>query len=173
MDNDRLLNLLHKVQTLRIAVEGNKAAIALRREALEKELTDTVAATKDLEVLLKQEEDGLRMMAVVEYQETGVKRFPGVEVVTAKVLRYEPAKAFAWAKEHDLALALDVRTFDALAKAGQVPDIVQIEEQPGTRIARDLAPVVDGLMEQLKEREKVAEPDGQPGIRGSALMQEI
>ena len=66
---------------------------------------------------LEQAEAALRQLAVQRYQATGQKTLaPGVKVRDLTRLTYDPQVALAWAIEHHLALRLDVKAFEQLAR---------------------------------------------------------
>lgn len=58
---------------------------------------------------------------------------PGLSVRVNTSLKYDVAKALEWAKEHQLALALDKKAFEAIAKA-QPMDFVETIEMPSAVI---------------------------------------
>ena len=61
----------------------------------------------------------------------------GVAIRIVTKLRYDDAEALKWAKHHDVALALDKRTFEKVA-AVTPPDFVEIVTEPQAMIATDL-----------------------------------
>ena len=94
----------------------------------------------DCETHLAETEASLRADALVEYNRTGNRKpAPGVEVKLFEVLTYDAMKAFAWAKEHQVALSLDKKLFESLAKSdGNRPDFVAVNQEPRSQIATDL-----------------------------------
>ncbi len=104
-----------------------------------------VETTKELHTLVKDAEGiqgtaeaTLKDIALAAYLESQDKRpGPGVEIKVGTKLTYEPEEAFAWAKEHGLALMLNVRSFEALAKANPIPCVTS-EPEPKTTISTDL-----------------------------------
>jgi len=66
---------------------------------------------------VRQAEDTLRRLAIAMYQATGNKEIAaGVRVREMTRLTYAPQDALTWAIEHRLALVLDVKTFEQLAR---------------------------------------------------------
>ena len=66
---------------------------------------------------MEQAEAALRQLAVQRYQATGQKTLaPGVKVRDLTRLTYDPQTALAWAIEHRLALRLDVKAFEQIAR---------------------------------------------------------
>src|SRR5215813_9055543 len=75
-------------------------------------------------------EMALRTLALDLYQMTGNKSLaPGVKVREVTRLHYDPQAALAWAMEHRLALSLDAKVFEQLAKVARLP-FVQLTLEP-------------------------------------------
>jgi hypothetical protein len=77
----------------------------------------------------KQQETGLRNAIILAYDADPSKKTvaPGLSVrITVKPV-YDREKAFAWAREHGLALALDAKAFEKIASV-QALDFVNTEE---------------------------------------------
>jgi hypothetical protein len=100
-------------------------------------LTERALLVGQLETL----ERDVRVDALLLHKATGDKKpVPGVEIVIGRQLDYDLPDALAWAKETGLALTLDVKTFEALAKSlTPPPKGVTIADVPKVRIASDLA----------------------------------
>ncbi len=95
-----------------------------------------------LENLMGELSAGIRQEAIKAFQETGNKApWPWVGIRELPKLRYDPKEALAWAQEHKIALALDTRKFEALAKGGDI-SFVEIAIMPQATIAQDLGPYV-------------------------------
>jgi len=80
-------------------------------------------------------EEKLRELTLKAYAETGNKApVPGVGI------RINQKVALDWAKAHKMALSLDKRAFEKMAKAGPEtkPDFVKIIEEPQATIATNL-----------------------------------
>src|SRR5919198_2297453 len=92
-----------QVQHLREAWATHYAPL-LQNEALQKQA-------------VRQAEEALRRLAVEIYQSTGNKEIAsGVRVREMTRLTYDPQDALTWAIDHRLALVLDVKTFEQLAR---------------------------------------------------------
>jgi hypothetical protein len=96
------------------------------------------------EVLRKQHllhaEMALRTLALDLYQVTGNKSLaPGVKVREVTRLHYDPQAALAWAMEHRMALKLDEKTFEQLARVTALPFVTRTVEPQAT-----LTPCFDG-----------------------------
>lgn len=77
-------------------------------------------------------ESDVRALATAQYASTGNKKpLPGIEIKVYDVLKYDAAQAFAWAQQKGMALVpecLDVRAFDAIAKATTLPFVSHVED---------------------------------------------
>ena len=131
-------------------------ALALNREALAakqrimKKLQDEFVANNttlagQIAALKKETEMGeadARALALRAYADTKtVKPTAGVEIKLFSVLDYDPAAALRWAKEHQVALvpeALDVKTFETIAKAAPIAGLTTIRTEPKATVATDL-----------------------------------
>ena len=91
------------------------------------EIEDLSGKINDTEIKLKE-------LALIEYSETGEKKLGyGVGIRVFKKMEYEEAMAFSWAKEHNMALSLDKRAFEKMARVDK-PDFVVINEVPQATI---------------------------------------
>ena len=80
----------------------------------------------------------LRELTLQAYAETGDKApAEGVGIRERTVLTYDGKVAFDWAKSHKMALQLDKRAFEKIAKADP-PDFVKITTEPQATIATNL-----------------------------------
>lgn len=92
----------------------------------------------------REAEDALRAAGFAEYEATGTKKLPcglGVRVITK--LDYDPVVALEWAKAHGLALTLDTKAFEKIAKADR-PDFVSLVEVPTVTLPSDSAKLLGG-----------------------------
>jgi hypothetical protein len=132
-----------QVQHLREAWAASYAPL-LQDEAVQKQV-------------VRQAEEALRRLAVEVYQSTRNKEIaPGVRVREMTRLTYDPQDALTWAIEHRLALALDVKTFEQLARVTALPFVTYwvepqttlspcLPEQPSTLIPlQDEPPTASG-----------------------------
>jgi hypothetical protein len=109
-----------------IAARQTYHAIKTQADALRHEFHTQYEAVFQRESASKQAlteaEATLRDLALDEYMHTGTKTLaPGVVIREAIRLHYDPDVALAWAMEHQLALDLDVHTFEQLAKVLALP----------------------------------------------------
>ncbi len=80
-------------------------------------------------------ETALRALAVDIFRRTAQKTVhPGVKIREVTQLAYDPKCALEWAMEHRMALALDAKAFEKIAKAASLP-FVQITVEPQVTLA--------------------------------------
>jgi hypothetical protein len=101
-----------QVQQLREAWASQYATF-LEDEALHKQTVHQMEAT-------------LRGLAIALYQSTDRKEIaPGVKVQEMTRLIYDPQEALTWALAHQMALMLDVKAFEQLAKVTALPFVTR------------------------------------------------
>lgn len=116
-----------------------KATVKNARDAFEASIADTLSAATDATNARELAEATVRGLAVAVYLESGNKApAKGVSVVESSKLKYDAEQAFQWATEHKVALALDTKAFEKIAKASPLP-FVTTEVTPSARIATDLS----------------------------------
>ncbi len=117
--------------------EKKEQLSAQKRSAYGKYLQENGALFFDIDTVAEQIgiiEDEIKELALMEYKETGEKKLKfGVGIRILKKLEYEEAEALTWAKEHSMALSLDKRYFDKIARANKI-DFVKINEIPQATI---------------------------------------
>lgn len=101
---------------------------------------ESMEATKSA---LADEEAQLRDAALAEHRLTGYKKLPhGIGIRITTKLDYDENDAFEWAKSHELALKLDAKAFEKIAKA-DTPDFVQVLEVPTATLPTDTAKLLE------------------------------
>lgn len=81
----------------------------------------------------------LRAAVLEAFRDTGdVAPAPGCKVVQRTVLDYDAAVALDWAKGSGLALTLDKKAFEKVAKATPIPGVT-IRQEPSVTVASDLS----------------------------------
>jgi len=99
---------------------------------------DVVVATTKV----SEAEDKLRDLTIQAYQSTGNKAPAfGVGIRELTKLEYEPKLAFRWALEHKMALSLDKKSFESIAKTTPL-EFVKVTTEPQATIATDLSKVL-------------------------------
>ena len=82
---------------------------------------------------MRQAEMALRILALDLYLATGNKSLaPGVKVREVTRLHYDPQAALTWAMEHRMALKLDEKTFEQLAKVAKLSFVHMTVEPQAT-----------------------------------------
>lgn len=137
MDINQAVRNLH---TLRLTYASARAQRDVAVTLWETEHFDLLANVRHLAEDVAYGEYELRQAAEDIFIATGDRKpCPGVEVKDFTELVYDGNKAFEWAKFHEMALALDKKAFEAIAKAAQPPlDFVAIFKLPKATIATDL-----------------------------------
>ena len=133
--------LEEQIKVVAEAREELRAQKNRKKELFEKWEQDNKDLLYDIELKVKFLEDDeglLRDMTVSEYNKTGSKApAPGVGIREITKLDYDGKIAFDWAKAHEMALMLDTKAFEKIAKADP-PDFVKITTRPQATIATDL-----------------------------------
>lgn len=112
----------------------SEAMMAWEKEH-EKQLSDIVIQAAKL----TEAETKLREQAVELFKTTGNKQVAdGVGIRETEKLEYDEKQAFEWAKEHVMALSLDKKAFDKIAKASPM-EFVKVVSVPTAAIATDLS----------------------------------
>lgn len=119
--------------TAKLAADAKTAA----RLLWESEHKDLIVNAEETDRFRQLAEDNLRLMTLQIYAETGEKKpCEGVAVRIVTELHYDAALALAYAKEHGVALKLDVASFDKMAKIPELrPGFVTVEEKPQATIS--------------------------------------
>ena len=109
-------------------VENLKAALKEKTEAFNaenRELIDQLFLAKEE---LNEVIADVRNFALFEFAETGEKKlFGGIGIREKTVIKYDEAKALEWAKEKDMFVQLDKKSFEKAA-TGLSLDFVKIEK---------------------------------------------
>lgn len=99
-----------------------KGALLIKREAFDNENKETTTRITELQDQLENQKAVIITQAKEEYEETAEKKLLGnIGIRIVKKLSYEPNEALTWAKAHDLALSLDKKTFEKIAKSQEMP----------------------------------------------------
>lgn len=114
---------------------GAKASAQAEWENQNRTLFDEVIATAQQ---ANDAEATLRELTLQAYATTGNKApVPGVGIREMTKLEYDNGVAFNWAKEHAIALKLDVSAFEKIAKVSP-PDFVEVSLKAQAIIATHL-----------------------------------
>lgn len=139
--------LLEKVEEVahireRAAVQAQK--VKELRADFEASIATEVFGAKLLSDIQAKAEEELKHLSTNAYDldRTNKKPAPGVTIKLFTQLGYEPGKAKEWAIEHKMALALDVKAFEAIAKTAPM-DFVIVLQVPKATIATDLTKALE------------------------------
>ena len=125
-------------QSAKTLSEAKKASL----EKWEIENRVLLEATADSIARVAEEEAKLRELVLQSYRDTLEKApAPGVSVKVLQTLDYNPQDALNWALQHHIALTLDKKAFENIAKTTPL-DFVTIKEEPRAQIATDLSEYV-------------------------------
>lgn len=135
---DALRQQIRLVALARQSYHAATNTLTLARVAWEREnafLIDTCnAAATNMETA----ENTLREMTLAAYGVTGDKApVPGVNIRLVTRLVYEDRAAVSWAQEHHMALQLDRKAFETIARAQPLPCVEYRQEVQAT-IATEL-----------------------------------
>ena len=99
------------------------------------------ASEAALKLVCQEAEDALREEAIKVYKETKDKKVaPGVGIRVNTRLEYDPERALGWAVNHNIALKLDTKAFEQLARINPIP-FVNISEEPIATLSANLEKV--------------------------------
>ena len=147
-------DLAAEVAHYRTEYAKHKAALDALYQAWLTETQPLGDAVSELKDLLADAESRLREAALNTYTATGEKKFScGIGIRVTTKLAYDEAQALEWAKSHGLALKLDAKSFEKIAKAdpnsltltytGEVVNIVQVVEVPTVTLPTDTAKLLE------------------------------
>ena len=119
-----------------------RQAVAEARKAWEASHAEELASAAAAEEQVTLADAALRAAVLETFKATGdVAPVLGCKVVQRTVLDYTEAEALAWAKSSGLALKLDVKAFEKVAKATAIPGVT-VRQEPSVTVATDLDAVL-------------------------------
>jgi len=117
-----------------IAKDNKDSALKMWEEQNEDIISSASIASENM----TEAEAKLRELTLQAYAETGDKApAPGVGIRERTVLTYDGKVAFDWAKSHKMALQLDKKAFEKIAKVSDL-DFVDVTTEPIATIATTL-----------------------------------
>lgn len=141
--NEQLTQWARNVATTRTALAEMQDEYKRRLAEFEAVNAGLIENINVLKLNATQFEDELREMALAEYAATGAKKFShGIGIRVTTKLDYDEVQALEWAKAHRLALKLDAKAFEKIAKA-DTPDFVQVVEVPTATLPTDTAKLLE------------------------------
>lgn len=115
-----------------------KAVVDAKRAEFEATIAAELAALDEAKAEVDAATEAVKAVAMAEFAASGTKKFDGYEVKVFTKLEYSEDAAFAWAKESGIALTLDKKAFEKVAKATALPFVTEVAE-PRVQIATDLS----------------------------------
>jgi peroxiredoxin len=118
-------------------------ALVGAEEAVRKEYKLTFDTLSRLDVEIPELEQQIRQKALEEYQLTKQKTlYGGVGIRVRTKLIYDKDRALEWALDHKMAMSLDMRKFEEIAKTKpQGVDFVKFEEEVIATIPKDIGKI--------------------------------
>jgi len=115
-----------------------KDIVNVARTKWEEENAPIIEEAEGVGILLGEEEALLRKFTLQAYAQTGNKKpAEGVGVREVTKMEYDLKEAYQWALKHQMALALDSKAFEKIAKADTM-DFVRIYIENQATIATNL-----------------------------------
>jgi hypothetical protein len=136
---DEIRECAKSLHLLRLRENEMNIAINELKLAWEVENADKLTALADTKRARVENENTLRQLILRAHAETKDKHFLAGDIRNEKEIEIVDAKkAFAWATEHKVCLALDTKAAMALVKAGTEIDGIVMTEVPKATIKTDL-----------------------------------
>ena len=135
------VRVLHNWRQEKAALD---AVIKDARADCENNLAEVLAERGALEIAITVSESELKAQRVADYNVYGSKdKVFGIGIREVTKLDYCEVAAFEWAVNHELALKLDKKGFEKIARI-DTPDFVTVYIEPQATIAQDLSEYVKG-----------------------------
>jgi len=143
-------DLLERLHRARLTAASLDAEVVQAREDFQNSHADLFQRWTSAGLKVDEATLAVRTAGITAFRETGdLAPAPGIKIVMRNRLDYDPEEAKRWAMTHKMALTLDAREFEKLAKAAPANfDFVRQYQEPATTIATDLGPVLDGMKEK-------------------------
>jgi hypothetical protein len=140
--NNELQETLAALASMRLIAEASKAKLAAAKDAFERDNARAINTAKAAATRAEELETKARALALAAYAEFGDTRpAPGINIGLGKkvALTYDTWRALAWARETNMALALDIKAFEKIAEAANLEFVTKTEvETQRVAIASDL-----------------------------------
>lgn len=144
--DERVMTMLADLNAQRHELEVLTAQKAAAYEAWRTDNLALLANVDNTEAEVKRLEAEIRQEAVRTYQMfDNPHPYPGVEVKVFTVLTYEEREALQWAVTHGIALTLNKRLFEDIAKGptGAEMPFVKISKEARAQLAKDLSKALE------------------------------
>lgn len=136
---------INRVVASRAAAATARMALKAKQAEFEQNHAALIEANRTTVETLIQEEAALRELVVQMFRATNNKTpAPGCGIRETTTFVYDDVEALQWCQEHNLAITFDRTAFEALVKAGAVPQtLVKTTKTPSATIATKLEAVSD------------------------------
>ena len=134
-----MLDKVRKLHELRQIQANYAEALQQSHQVWKDENAGLIANKNELDTDIVKLTAELKAARVDLYDGEDKSKMFGVGIREETVLYYIHQDAYNWAVEHKLALKLDTKVFEKLAKTGPPIDFVTVEKQPQATIATDLS----------------------------------
>ena len=145
--NNELQETLAALAKARIDAEASKAELATAKAIFERNNARTINTARNDASRVEELDAKVRALALVAYTESkDTKPAPGISIGLNKkiALIYDAKRALAWARETNMAITLDVKAFEEIAKAANLEFVTKAEvETQRITIASDLTKFYD------------------------------
>jgi hypothetical protein len=138
-------DLLERLHRARLRADSLDTEVAQAKQAFQERQGELLARAAAAKLEVDEVTLAVRKAGIAAFQETGdLAPAPGIKIRMMSRLDYEVEEAKRWAMNHKMALTLDAREFEKLAKAAPANfDFVRQYQEPQATIATDLGPVLD------------------------------
>jgi len=129
---------LIKLKKVRESRERLKAEWQEKLDKLEDEYKHSLDLIRGYSEQIEIIETEIKNVALEKYQETGEKKLDfGIGIRVMSKLGYDPDIALKWGLEHSMALTLDKKAFEKIAKVNKL-DFVEYREEAIATIPREI-----------------------------------
>ncbi|MBU1082666.1 MAG: hypothetical protein KKB59_19430 [Spirochaetes bacterium] len=105
------------------------AVLSSKKKQFEEDNQEMIKQINNLNEVLDANKDILKVCAEAEYRTTGEKKLlGGIGIRVGISLIYDDGNALKWAMEHSLALSLDKKRFEQLAKTENIDFVEKLEK---------------------------------------------
>lgn len=136
-------NWAARLHQLRQERQENDEALAASRQEWEDDNSVCLDNKRFISQEIEELERGLKAQRVEMYDGKDKSRLLGIGIRVKSGIEFNSDKAFAWGKEHNLALQLDRKRFVEMANPIDMDFVTATEEITAT-IATDLSKYLDG-----------------------------
>ena len=125
--------------SLRIQLELKKEIVAQHKKEYEEKMEDILSTIKELEEKLNSNFSLIETEIKAEFEKdkTVKKFYGGFGIQEKKKIEYDPEVALRWAKDKNMFITLDVKSFEKAAE-GMKLDFVKIDKEPSITVPKEI-----------------------------------